>query len=125
MRERSGDERVQLGQRGEQIAAEYVQGVGYRVIERNVYRREGEIDLIALYDETLVSVEVKLRNPGVLGGAVESLTATKQRRRELAGAYAAEHPDLSSNLRIDVVAIDLAPDGGVERVQHLQSAVEG
>lgn len=126
MSEPRGDGRAQLGRRGEQLAADYLQRVGYRVIERNVRRREGEIDLVALHDETLVFVEVKLRNLGPLGGAVESLSATKRRRlRELAGAYAAEHPELPANLRIDVVAIDLAPDGGVDSVQHLEGAVEG
>ena len=126
MSERKGDYRVRLGRRGEQLAADYLERSGYRVIERNVRRREGEIDLVALHDETLVFVEVKLRSPGPMGGAIEALTAAKQRRlRELAGAYAAEHPELPANLRIDLVAIDLAPDGGVGRVQHLESAVEG
>ena len=60
-----------------------------------------------------------------MGGAVEAVTSTKRRRlRELAGAYAAEHPELPSDLRIDVVAIDLKPDGNVGAVQHLESAIE-
>ena len=125
MSERTGDYRVRLGRLGEQLAAEYLQGRGYEVIERNVRRREGEIDLVAVRDGTLVFVEVKLRTPGPMGGAVEAVTSTKRRRlRELAGAYAAEHPELPSDLRIDVVAIDLTPDGDVGAVQHLESAIE-
>ena len=125
MSDRTGGYRVRLGQFGEQLAAEYLQRRGYEVIERNVRRREGEIDLVAVRDGTLVFVEVKLRNPGPMGGAVEAVTSTKRRRlRELAGAYAAEHPELPSDLRIDVVAIDLKPDGNVGAVQHLESAIE-
>ena len=126
MSERGGDYRVKLGRWGEQLAADYLERRGYEVIERNVHRREGEIDLVALRDETLVFVEVKLRNPGPMGGAVEALTVTKQRRlRELAAAYAAQHPELPADLRIDVIAIDLDADGDVGKVNHLESAIEG
>ena len=115
-----------LGALGERLAADYLERQGYRVIERNVWRREGEIDLVALHDRTLVFVEVKLRSPGPMGGAVESLSSAKQRRlRELAGAYAAEHPELPADLRIDLIAIDLAADGSVREVRHVESAVEG
>lgn len=96
------------------------------MIDRNVRHREGEIDLVVLRDDALVFVEVKLRRPGPLGGAVEAVSATKQRRlRELAGAYSAEHPELPSDLWIDVIAIDLDARGRVGELQHLESAVEG
>lgn len=126
MSEREADYRQRLGRRGEELAAEYLEQRGYKVIERNVRRREGEIDLIATRKKTLVFVEVKLRNAGPFGGAIQALTAAKQRRlRELAAAYSAEHPELPSDLRIDLVAIDLEPDGEVGAVQHVESAVEG
>lgn len=125
MSERGERYAVKLGQLGEDLAADYLQQRGYRVIERNARRREGEIDLVALHDGTLVFVEVKLRNPGPMGGAVEALSSAKRRKlRELAAAYSAAHPELPHDLRIDVVAIDLGPDGTVDEVQHVQSAVE-
>ena len=119
------DYRGRAGQRGEHIAAAYLQRRGYRVLDRNVRRREGEIDLVAEHDGTLVFVEVKLRRPGAMGGALEALTEAKQRRLlALAAAYAAEHPALPSTLRIDLIAIDLGPGGRPETVQHIESAVE-
>ncbi|MDP6605026.1 MAG: YraN family protein [Dehalococcoidia bacterium] len=125
MSETGGDYRQRLGRRGEDLAAEYLAERGYEVIERNVRRREGEIDPVALHRKTLVFVEVKLRSPGPFGGAVEALTGRKQRRlRELAAAYSADHPELPGDLRIDLVAIDLKEDGDVD-VQHLESAIEG
>jgi len=124
--ERPADYRQQLGQRGEELAAEYLKRNGYKVIDRNVRRLEGEIDLIATRKRTLVFVGVKLRSPGPFGGAIQALTAAKQRPlRELAVAYSAEHPELPSDPRIDLVAIDLAADGEVGEVQHVESAVEG
>ncbi len=126
MSERKGSYRVRLGAWGEQFAADYLEQRGYRVLDRNVRRREGEIDLVALDGDTLVFVEVKLRRSTAMGGAVEALSGSKQRRlRELATAYAAEHPELPEDLRIDLFAIDLKQDGGDPAVQHVESAVEG
>lgn len=126
MSERRGSYRVRLGAWGEQFAADYLEQRGYRVLDRNVRRREGEIDLVALDGDTLVFVEVKLRRSRAMGGAVEALSVRKQRRlRELAVAYAADHPELPEDLRIDLFAIDVEEEGGVPAVQHLESAVEG
>ena len=119
-----------LGRSGERLAADYLQRLGYELIARNVRRREGEVDLIAVDSGidggTLVFVEVKLRRPGQAGRAIEALSPAKQRRlRDLALAYAAEHPELPEQQRIDVVAIDLAADGSVASFEHVINAVEG
>ena len=119
-----------LGRSGERLAADYLAGRGYELIARNVRRREGEVDLVALdggvEGGALVFVEVKLRRPGQSGRAIEQLSAAKRRRlRDLALAYAADHPELPDRQRIDVVAIDLADDGSVASFEHVVSAVEG
>lgn len=119
-----------LGRSGERLAADYLQGRGYELIARNVRRREGEVDLVAVdggvEGGALVFVEVKLRRPGQAGRAIEALSPAKQRRlRNLAVAYAADHPELPDQQRIDVVAIDLGEDGSVASFEHVVSAVEG
>ena len=59
------------------------------------------------------------------GKATESLSDAKKRRMsELAIAYAADHPELPANLRIDLIAIDLDADGVLVSLQHIESAVE-
>ena len=115
-----------LGRSGERLAADYLRERGYRVVDRNVRRREGEVDLVALQGGTLVFVEVKLRRPRQAGRAVEQLSRRKQHRlRELAAAYGMEHPELPADQRIDLVAIDLGEDGAVAAFRHIRSAVEG
>lgn len=115
-----------LGRLGERLALEYLQAHGHTLVEANVRRREGEIDLVTLDGDTLVFVEVKLRRSARLGGAIQALTAAKQRRMAaLAEAYAADHPELPPRQRIDLVAIDLAPGGIVANLEHIESAVEG
>lgn len=116
---------LRLGQSGERLAADHLQRKGYEIVDRNVRRPEGEVDIVALDQQTLVFVEVKLRRPGGTGKAVESLSEAKKRKlSELAMAYHADHPELPADLRIDLVAIDLKVDGSVGSVQHVQSAVE-
>jgi len=115
-----------LGRLGERLALEYLEAHGHTLIEANVRRREGEIDLVTLDGDTLVFVEVKLRRSARLGGAIQALTPAKQRRMAaLAEAYAADHPELPRSQRVDLVAIDLGPDGRVANLQHVESAVEG
>lgn len=115
-----------LGSAGERYAADYLQRHGYRIVDRNVRRREGELDLVAVDGGCTVFVEVKTRRPGVQGGAIEAVSEAKGRRLAmLAEAYAAEHPELPADLRIDLVAVDLAADGSVASLRHVQNAVEG
>ena len=114
-----------LGQSGERLAADFLEKQGYSIVDRNVRRREGEIDIVAVDGDTLVLAEVKVRRPTGAGKATESLSDAKKRRMsELAIAYAADHPELPANLRIDLIAIDLKVDGSVGSVQHVKSAVE-
>jgi putative endonuclease len=118
--------RRRVGDSGERLAAGYLESHGHRIVARNVRRREGEIDLITVEGGTLVFVEVKLRRAGELGGAVEAITPAKYRRLlTLAEVYAAEHPELPADQRIDLVAIDLDARGVLRDVHHIRSAVEG
>ena len=124
------DPRRQLGESGERLAAAHLEQRGYQLLDRNVRRREGEVDLIAIDAAgsvpVLVFIEVKLRRSRAMGTAIEALSRHKQQRlRALAEVYAAEHPRLPEDLRIDLVAIDLARDGSVASIQHVENAVEG
>lgn len=115
-----------LGEAGERIASRYLEQQGYEVVDKNVRRQEGEIDLVALHGETLVFIEVKLRTSRKMGAAVQAVSPAKGGRlRGLAEAYSADHPELPANLRIDLVAIELTVGGEVGQLNHVQNAVEG
>ena len=45
-----------LGQHGEQLAADYLQGAGLRILARNWRCAEGEIDIVAADRRVLVAV---------------------------------------------------------------------
>lgn len=96
-----------VGSRYEALAAEYLQGQGYVILERNYRDRLGEIDIIAREGRYLVFVEVKYRGNLRSGYPEESVYGRKQQRiRHTALWYLHTHgygEDTPS--RFDVVSI--------------------
>jgi putative endonuclease len=105
-----GGARREVGRNGEDAAAAWYEAAGYKVVERNWRVREGEIDLIARCDSTLVFCEVKTRRGDTFGLPAEAVTARKQARiRGLARQWLAAHAVRVDQLRFDVA--DVRPDG--------------
>ncbi|MHB1769594.1 MAG: YraN family protein [Minisyncoccota bacterium] len=51
--------RKEVGALGERVAAEYLRRHGFKIVDRNVARKTGELDLVARKADTLHVVEVK------------------------------------------------------------------
>ena len=103
---------VEVGKKGEEIAAKYLKKHGYKVLEHNFRsKRWGEIDIVATKDDVLVFVEVKARVGSKYGEPQEAVTPFKLRALQRTGQYyKMEHPNLPEALRIDVIAIMLDKD---------------
>lgn len=116
MKGRRGD-----GERGENDALEFLEGLGYKLVERNFQTRYGEIDLILRDGGTLVFCEVKLRRSTSFGEPVEAVTAPKQRKLRIAAEeYLAEREPEFVEVRFDVVGI--LRRGGGDEVVHITDA---
>lgn len=110
----------ELGRHGEQLATDHLEARGYRILDRNWRCSQGELDLVAEDDGTLVFVEVKTRSGIGFGDPAEAVTPRKLARiGRLAGAWCAEHRPRSRRMRVDVVGI-VVPPGGEVRLQHLR-----
>lgn len=95
------------GQAAEDRAADFLEGLGYKILDRNFRSKFGEIDLVALDGDTLVFVEVKARATRLFGLPEEAVNKRKIRHITLAGEYYLSlHPGLPQLLRIDVIAIE-------------------
>lgn len=111
---------AELGRAGEQLAATYLERSGFRVLERNVHLRSGEIDIVALDGSTLTFIEVKTRRTLVTGVPQAAVTPTKLRRlRTLVGTYLMDASPPHRDIRIDVVAV-LAHADGTYAIEHLR-----
>ncbi len=107
------------GAAGEQLAADYLQRRGLKLIERNFRVRGGEIDLICRDGACTVFVEVRRRSRSDYGGAAASIGAAKQARLVLAARHwllrHGERP-----CRFDCVLIEGAE--GAEKIEWLRDA---
>lgn len=109
----------ELGRRGEDLAAHFLEDAGYHLIERNWRCRQGEIDIVAERGDTIVFVEVKTRSSLAFGHPFEAITASKLARlRGLAGAWCAERSPSATRIRLDAIAV-VAPRGQQPRIEHL------
>lgn len=100
-----------IGTRYEEKAADYLVEKGFRILEKNVNYRWGEIDLVAIdpFKNELVFVEVRFRSEGAMVEAVESLTFSKLTRLKRAIQTYLNGPSVPqgmNGIRIDLVAIE-------------------
>jgi putative endonuclease len=103
----------QSGDAAEDAALHFLQHQGLRLLQRNYRtpgRGGGEIDLILQEsDSTLVFVEVRKRSQRQFGGALGSVSRTKQRRIVFAARYFLWRWQQLPPTRFDVIAWE--PDG--------------
>ncbi len=108
-----------LGKKGEQLAAEYLQRAGMRVIDRNWRCPDGELDIVAADGRVLVICEVKTRSDGRYGTPLEAVSRSKLvRLRRLAIRWVMAHGLLFDEIRIDVVGVIKTPSGEFD-IQHV------
>jgi len=82
--------RRELGDQGEDLAAQALKKQGYKIIERNYLTPIGEVDLIAKQKGVLVFIEVKTRKSQRFGSPAEAVHPAKQAKlRRLADYFAA------------------------------------
>ena len=119
------DDKKPLGDFGERLATAHLLAKGYRIVDRKFRLRETEIDLVAIDRDQAVFVEVRTRRGAYPGMAALSITRTKAKKMlNAVQFYLERHPDVAEMpLRIDVVAIELAADGTLSRVHHIEDAV--
>ncbi len=102
-----------LGKRGEDLAAEYLERSGMRILDRNWRCADGEIDIVATERGVLVVCEVKTRSGAGYGTPLEAITRAKRTRlRRLAARWLIAYGVLFDEVRIDVVG--LVRDGSGE-----------
>ena len=117
-------DRNEIGRRGEDAAAAYLERVGMSVESRNWRCAFGEIDIVARDGEALVLCEVKTRRSERAGTAEEAVSPTKQKRiARLAQLYAGSSGAAQGPVRFDVIAIRvLSADRALLR--HYRGAFE-
>ncbi len=113
--------RINLGKKGEDLAAAFLQKKGFQIVIRNYRKKIGEVDIIAKDKQTLVFIEVKTRSSLLFGKPFEAVTTNKQAQlNRIALEYMTRNKLLEQAARFDVISI-LIPKNGKAEIEHLQN----
>jgi putative endonuclease len=113
-------EHNKLGKKGEDSAAAYLAGLGYKIIDRNWRHQKDEIDIIARDGDFLVIVEVKTRSTDVFGNPEDAVTNKKQKFLIRAAEEYIFKNDIQLETRYDIVSI--VKQGNKEIIKHIKEA---
>lgn len=102
------------GNIAEERACEYLRSRGCRIIDRNVYNRFGEIDIIAFRENVLHFVEVK--SGGTYESAVYNITAAKLQKLNRAIQTYLQKKKLTGDYCIDALIVS---DEGIEWIENI------
>ena len=98
----------QIGDRGEQAAADWLTTDGHKIIARNWRTRYCEIDIVSMKDDVLYFTEVKYRKNSRYGDGLAAITNKKQRQMRFAAElFIAKHPQYEGrDMRMLAIAVD-------------------
>lgn len=95
-----------IGSKYEQIAGKYLEKLGYEILCYNYNCPLGEIDIIALEEDTLVFIEVKYRRNLSTGNPLEAVNIKKQKViSKCANYYITGQHRYNCSCRFDVIGI--------------------
>ncbi len=114
----------QCGNQGEELATQYLLENGYQIVKRNFkFGREGEIDIIANHNNTLVFIEVKTRTNHSFGDPIEQISQRKRKNwYHAAKGFLYVNKISNQECRFDAIIIDLSKDAK-EQILHIQNAM--
>jgi putative endonuclease len=116
-------QRQAIGRWGEDIAAKYLETLGYTILVRNVHTPHGELDIIASRNQLLVFVEVKTRTSHSFAFPEDSVTARKQAHMlSAAEMYIDQHPECGDTWQFDVSAVEGKP-GDKAQIEHFENVI--
>ena len=110
----------QLGNKGEQLAVDFLLKKGYEIIERNYRFEKAEVDIIAQYGDTLAIVEVKTRSTSDFGNPQDFVKPKQIKNLVKAVDEYVTVNDLDVEVRFDIIAI--VKTGKSFEIEHLENA---
>lgn len=106
------------GAKAEQVAAEFLQRQGLKLLQQNYRCRYGEIDLILQEGDTLVFTEVRLRSRNDFGGAAASIDARKRLRLMRAAQHYLAAVGNIPPCRFDAVLLQTLDERNMEWIRN-------
>jgi putative endonuclease len=102
---------LEFGADGEDIAASYLERMGWRIVGRNVRIGRGELDIIAYDGNELVIVEVRTRKIGAISPSETTVGPKKIKNLVKTSRRYVDSIKYDGNWRIDVAAVTVTSRG--------------
>ena len=109
-----------FGRWGEEVAADYLECKGYRILERDWRSGHRDIDIVARNVDTLVFVEVKTRHTSDFGKPYEAVNYQKRRNLLSSINHYLQYKKLDLKPRFDIISI-VATDMSKPEIQHIEN----
>lgn len=113
-------DKIKTGNKGEKLAAEFLQKKGFTVVAKNYRFRRAEIDLIVQRENWLIFVEVKTRTSAAYGEPEDFVGDHKARNVFEAAEEYIYSTNWQGHIRFDIVAVKL---GGEIEIEHFEDAI--
>ncbi|MEM0995383.1 MAG: YraN family protein [Bacteroidota bacterium] len=110
-----------IGEKGEQLAVDFLEKKGYQILEQNWRFSRAEVDIIAMDGEILVFLEVKTRSYTYFGEPEAFVTEKKEQFMIDAAHVYMEKINHEWEIRFDIIGIVLHQDQQAD-IRHFEDA---
>ncbi|PJJ64548.1 YraN family protein [Chryseobacterium geocarposphaerae] len=112
-----------FGKKAEDLAVEYLQKNGYKILVRNFRFQKAEIDIIAEKDNVIIVAEVKARSTDAFMLPQEAVTKTKIKLIVSAANHYLEEFNRDQEVRFDIISV-LPDEKRNLNIEHIENAFE-
>lgn len=113
---------TEIGRSAEAATADYLEGLGYKLLLRNWRTRWHEVDIVAQSEQGVHFVEVKYRRSHNYGSGFDYITRDKSNRLRRAALNWVQQNRYKGHYQIDVVSVSGPLDNLT--LEYLPNAVE-
>ena len=115
-----------LGEKGEQLACDYLKTKNYQIINKNIRIKNNEIDIIALDCENneIVFTEVKTRSSESFGTPALAVSNLKLKSMTFVARHFLKQQDCNLDYRFDIIAIHYLPGDAKKqnpKIEHFEN----
>ncbi len=94
------------GHKAEEVAAKYLEQLGYKIIERNYRTRMCEIDIVAKRRDVIYFIEVKYRLNAQQGAGLDYITDKKLRQMRFGAEVWLINDGWNGDYRLSAINVD-------------------
>ena len=111
-----------IGDYGEDIASIFLEKKGYKVVNRNIYFSNQEVDIIAIVGEKHYIIEVKTSSQNSVAEPEDYMNQRKLVNLKKAGrAFSRRHRISMENIYFDLIAIKLDRVNNRATIKHYKN----